>query len=138
MFESLKITGDKLYEEYKKYGRLIVAVDFDGTINQYNESEKQEELDQVIELVKLVQEYSAIVIYTVSNIERYLDIMTKCEECGIRVDGINNISEIQFPTIPKGNGNAKLYYNVLIDNRAGLEETYNALADFYVKAVRNK
>lgn len=139
MFESLKITGEKLYDEYKKYGNLIVAVDFDGTIHQYSEKEKLEDIEPIVEIIKKVQDYSTIVIYTVSSEDRFEYILNHCKKLGIRVDAINNLPASVRDKVPhkefSETNRSKLFYNIFLDNRAGLEESYKALTQFYFLLV---
>ena len=114
---------NRLLTEYKKYGKLVVALDFDDTI--YDFHKKGYEYPRVIELIKQCQELGFyIVIFTGSEPEKYPLIMEYCNSIGIKPCKIN---ENAFP-MPIGN-NGKIYYNILLDDRAGLWSAFSHLQD---------
>lgn len=48
-------------------------------------------------------------------------IQEYCKEIGIKIEGIN----INY--LPQFKNSGKIYYNILLDDRAGLETSYNIL-----------
>ncbi|MEG1311996.1 MAG: hypothetical protein RR942_01195 [Romboutsia sp.] len=121
------LNSDNVYErlksEYNKHGKLIVAVDFDDTL--YDFHNKGRSYDDVIGLLRGLKEHVYIIIYTASKKERYPEIKRYLKENQIPFDTINeNIKDIN---VPKG---GKLYYNILLDDRAGLKESYEILNRF--------
>ena len=118
---------ERLYQEWKKYGKIIIALDFDDTI--YDFHKKGFTYPRVIDLVKTCQELGCyIVIFTGSEVEKYPMIREYCESIGIKVDKIN---ENAFP-MPIGN-NGKIYFNILLDDRAGLPAAYAALDEVVLR-----
>ena len=85
----------RLLTEYKKYGTIIVAVDYDGTINDFH----NEGL----------------------TFDNMISLLRKCNKIGFKIEGINK------QLLPQFEGRGKLYYNILMDDRAGLPSTYRIL-----------
>lgn len=111
-------TFNRLYDEYKKYGGLVIGVDYDGTLFDYHK--KGTTYDMVIELVKDLKLFGCkIIIWTanasLSNVEKYL------VEKGIPFDGINTDG------VELGYTSRKPMFNCLIDDRAGILQTYTEL-----------
>lgn len=114
---------NRLLEEYKKYGKLIVALDFDDTIFDFHK--KGHTYTQVIELIQRAQGLGFfIVIFTGSPKEKYPEILEYCKSVGITPTGIN---QNPFP-MPFGN-DGKIYFNILLDDRAGLQEAFMTLRE---------
>jgi hypothetical protein len=86
-----------------------------------------------LKLVRECQELGFyIVLFTASPPERY-DFMTNyCLGYGIKLDAINK----NVITLPYGN-NGKIYYNILIDDRAGLKTSVEIL-EMLVNRVREE
>lgn len=112
----------RLYEEWTQHGKIIVAVDYDDTIKNWKMNDF-ETYDKVLDLVRKVKETGAyIVIFSACEKDRYPEITKFCESHGIQIDSIN-----QNPiNLPYGNQN-KIYANIFLDDRAGLEESIQIL-----------
>ena len=109
---------NRLFNEYKKYKALIVAVDYDGTINDFHNEGL--EFFNVIDLLKKCNDLNfKIVIYTANN--KYDEINSKCKSLGITIEGINK------QLLPQFKDRGKIYYNILLDDRAGLYSSYKIL-----------
>ena len=109
---------NRLLAEYEKYGTIIVAVDFDGTINDFHNEGL--EFDNMISLLKKCNEIGfRLVIYTAND--NYYEIYKRCDDMGIKIEGINK------QLLPQFEGRGKLYYNILIDDRSGMVTSYNLL-----------
>jgi hypothetical protein len=114
---------ERLWAEYNKYGSLIVAVDFDDTIYDFHkEGNSYEMLMQLVRDLKEINCY--IVIWTGNqNMDFIKDYLS---EHNIPYDSIND----EAPVSKKLLGNnipRKVYANVYLDDRAGLEQVYNDL-----------
>lgn len=114
---------ERLIKEWRQHGKIIIAVDYDSTISYWPTIENQEDILRVIDLLQLAYATGAyIVINTACKADRYEDIQRHCEEIKIPVNGIN------APPIKTEYGNStKLYANIFLDDRAGLNEALNML-----------
>ncbi|XZN14524.1 hypothetical protein ACSW9O_15770 (plasmid) [Clostridium perfringens] len=124
-------TYKRLKAEFLRYKKLIVAVDFDDTIYDYHN--KAREYNMVINLLKKIKPYAYIVIFTASKEDRYKEIKNYCHSINLKIDSINE--NIKFLNIPSG---GKIYYNILLDDRAGLRESYYLLNRLYEEEMMNE
>lgn len=110
----------RLAKDFKKHNNLIVAFDFDNTIFDYHNNGG--DYSEVISLLKECSSLGFIMIlFTSDDSPTRLEWMVEyCFHYGIRVDYINE-SPIMDTIKP--------YYNILLDDRAGLESAYNSLND---------
>lgn len=130
-------TFNRLVEEYKKYKSLVVALDFDNTIFDYHE--KGYEFTQIINLIKKCKEIGfKIVIFSGSAKERHLFIHQYCQDLGIFIDGINENVIDWYPDKTLDWTGSKIYYNILLDDRAGLESAYKLLNTLVLAIEENK
>lgn len=114
---------DRLILQYHQTPRLILAVDCDETV--YDFHQKGYHFPQAIDLLKRAQALGFyIVIFTASSPARYQFMRDYLELHGIRVDSINTnpISELSY-----GLDRAKIFYNILLDDRAGLGQAMEIL-----------
>ena len=114
-----------LMNAYKEHGQLIVAFDFDNTIFDYH----QKGIDYE-EVISLLAECSflgfCMVLFTCEEHQTQLEIkMQWCKSRAIIVDYIN--------TSPVKPDAAKPYCNILLDDKAGLSESYDRLSRFLQK-----
>ena len=113
----------RLVREWKEHKKIVLACDFDDSLSPW----KFDDFDynEVFKLIKEAKELGAyIVIFTACKEERYDYIRKYCKETGgFEIDGINeNIIEL-----PYGN-QRKIYYNHLLDDRAGLMQALAILS----------
>lgn len=116
---------ERLYQEWKQYGKIIIAVDFDDTISpwKFKDKEDLEKLDRIIQTLRVAYETGAyIVINTSCNSDRYHEIEEYCEKVKLPINAIN----LNPINLPYGN-NGKVYANILLDDRAGLDEALEML-----------
>jgi hypothetical protein len=113
---------ERLVSEWKQHGKIIIAVDFDDTISPWK-MEAVSDFENVIFVLKEAHYTGAyIVIFTACNADRFDDIRAYCKEKHLPVDAIN-----QNPIdLPYGN-HKKIYANIFIDDRAGLNESLEIL-----------
>lgn len=112
---------DRLYSEWQKHPRLVVACDFDDTV--YDTHSKGHTFDMVIDLLKECKKLNFfVVIFTASKVERYPMIREYMTSLGIEIDGINeNVIDLPFGK------NGKIYANIFLDDRAGLFQAATTL-----------
>jgi hypothetical protein len=112
----------KLLDQYRKHKTLVVAVDFDDTISPYNVNTK-EELQPIIDLLRHTIDNLKfrVVIYTARNKRDFYHIIEFCNDNDLGVEGINI-------NLIKSHGNdGKIMYNLLLDDKAGLEQAFDIL-----------
>lgn len=121
---------DRLISEYNKYGSIIVAYDYDNTVFDYYN--KGYSYAEVIELLRECKKMGFhLTVFTSCNDDRFPDIKKYLTENNIPFDGINETPDF----IPfKGR---KVYFNILLDDRAGLSAAYKQLSSV-VYSIRGK
>lgn len=111
---------ERLLNEWKQHGKIIIAVDFDDTIigwGMYKDEDKKEFQKRIDLLHNCKSTGAYIVIHTVCNSDRH-DFITKyCKDAGLEIDGINT-NPIDLPYGKHG----KIYANIYLDDRAGINE----------------
>ena len=108
----------RLLKEHKEHGGLIIAVDFDNTIYDYHAAGA--DYSEVIDLVKrAIRLEHKIFIFTANQDHDF--VIAQCLAIGLGVLPINT-SEMDhlFPS-------RKPFYNILLDDRAGLASTMVSL-----------
>lgn len=113
-----KGAAERLLQEYRKYKTLIVGFDFDNTIFDYHQNGG--DYSEVVELLRECRRLRFnLCLFT---IEDRIDWKYKvCCQLGIKPDYVN-----ESPVIFENGGN-KPYFNILLDDRAGLESAYKTL-----------
>lgn len=111
---------DRLFNEWKKYGSLIIAYDFDNTVYDYHQ--KGRLFEDVITLLRNCRAMGFhLIVFTSCNDDRIGDIKEYLFNNQIPFDAINETPDF----IPfKGR---KVYFNILLDDRAGLSAAYSQL-----------
>lgn len=110
----------RLLDEWNQYGILIIAFDYDNTVYDYHNNGV--EFPRVIALLRECKLIGAhIVCFTSCDESRYGDIREYLKSKEIPCDAINETPDF----IPfKGR---KVYFNILLDDRAGLASAYQTL-----------
>ena len=124
-----KAASNRLLNEYKKYGNLYVAFDFDNTIYDYHN--EGGDYSEVIDLLKEASNLGfKMILFSSENDPDKLNWKIEySNNLGIHVNYVN-----ESPVIPNVK---KPYYNILIDDRAGLETAYNNLK-YVIDYVKNQ
>lgn len=114
---------ERLAKEWMQHGRIILAIDFDNTIYPYETLDNKDDMNKAIGIIKEAQNVGTYnVIFTASNKERHPEILAYCKEKGINVDSINT-NPIELPYGKEG----KIYYNINICDRSGMNEALDTL-----------
>ena len=116
-----------LIEQYKNHGKIIVAFDFDDTVNPFRGSS----CEQVIELIRELRPHAHLICFTARSIEEMGFVEQTLTDNDIPYDYINK--EYDGSEI----AGKKLFYNQLLDDKAGLYESYMILKNF-LSIVKNK
>lgn len=118
---------ERLIAQYKKQDKLIVAYDIDDTVRPMYCADCGDVQSLLRKLKNRLNAY--FIVFTsnedIDGVKAYLD------ECKLPYDAINE----NAPFVPFKNG--KIFYNVLLDDKAGLGETVNTLEQL-VYLVVNK
>lgn len=113
---------NRLVEEWTQHKNLIVAFDFDNTVFDYYQ--KGYEFNDVITLLRRCKQIGCkFIVFTSCEEEKYDFIRNYLNENEIPFDTINENLDI---TPFKGR---KVYYNILLDDRAGLRSAYDCLKE---------
>lgn len=111
---------NRLKEAYLEHDRLIIAYDIDDTVRPYK-SKSCEETKKLIRRAKEVLN-PYFIIYT-ANPHNEKNIQFLNDE-NLPFDTINE----NIPEIGRYGDGLKIYYNLFLDDKAGLFEACNALA----------
>jgi len=107
----------RLYTEWKKYNGIIIGVDFDDTINDFHE--KGFTYPKAIHAIQKAQAMGCTICSWTANADETA-VRTKFESLGIAIDYYNT-SPVMFEGTPKP------YFNLLLDDRAGLGQALDSL-----------
>ena len=109
---------NRLKSEFERYGKLIIAYDFDYTVHSYKDEDYTYEF--VSNLLREWRPYSHLIVFSASPESRFGYIKKYLDNKNIPYDTINS-------EIIERNYTRKVYYNVFLDDRAGLGETAEIL-----------
>lgn len=117
---STEACADRLVNDYKKHGRIVIGYDFDNTIFDTHNSGGN--FSQVIDLlVRATKMGNIMALYTAERDEEHLKWkINYAKSLGIGVDYVNQSPLLDGATV-------KPFFNILLDDRAGLESAYNSL-----------
>lgn len=108
---------NRLLQDYRTHKSIVVAVDFDNTIYDFHKAGIL--FTRVIKLLKRCNALGFPVVIFTANTDHAL-VKAHCAGIGIDITGIN---ENVIPGFTGG----KIYYNILLDDRAGLPSAYGTL-----------
>lgn len=109
----------RIYDEYKKYGSLVIAYDFDNTV--YDFHGKGHTYNQLIKLLQDLKTIGCIMIcFTAQEDEKH--VLDYCSFWKIPLDKLNENPDF-FKCEAK-----KIYFNALLDDRAGLLQVFTELS----------
>ena len=112
---------NRIVKEWEEHKNLIIAYDFDNTV--YDFHDEGHSYKMVIELLKECKQLGAyLMVYTARKGEELYFVESYLNENNIPFDSIN-----ETPSFLPFEDGKKLYYNVLLDDRAGLSSAYKAL-----------
>jgi hypothetical protein len=120
---------ERLIEEYNKHKSLVVAYDLDNTVKDYHQ--KGHDYSEVIELIKESKDFGFyLIVFTAEEDTEKVKMFLN--ENTIPYDAIN-----ENPPFWKSNAR-KIYYNILLDDRAGLSAAFNILKKVLEQIKINK
>lgn len=116
----------RLIEQYKKQNKLIIAYDIDDTVRPFYCADCSD-VQSMLRMAKNTLNAFFIVFTSNPDIEGVKEFL---EKNNLPYDAINE----NAPFVPFKDG--KIFYNVLLDDKAGLGETVNTLKQL-LYLVRN-
>lgn len=120
-YMDLNVYVEKLYQAWIKYKGIRILVDYDDTIKPYNTATEalcKDIIDTLIEAKKLG---ATVVLWTCRSGARLNEALKYCESIGLEFTEVN-------PTTPFLPGySMKAYGNILLDDKAGLEQALTTL-----------
>jgi hypothetical protein len=120
-FKNTDICVDRLYKEYESHPRLIIACDWDDTLfNFHNRKQMHNDIISILQECNRLNFY--VVLFTASQKERHAEILENAAKMGLKIDSINK-NPIELPYGNEG----KIYFNILLDDRAGLGQSSEIL-----------
>lgn len=112
---------NKLVDTYIAHGNLIIAYDFDDTIKPFN---PEDSCDVVINLIKRCQKLNfTTYLWTCREGSRLESAIGYCNNKGLYPTYIN-----RMPGVLGADGR-KPYYNILLDDKAGLDSAVEILTN---------
>ena len=120
---------DRLRSEFRRYGKLIIAYDFDYTVHNFHYEGYSYEF--VSDLLRRWRPYANFIVFTASPESRFQYIKDYLNDREIPFDAINE------EVIQRGY-TRKIYYNVFLDDRAGLGETAEILFELIEEIEKGK
>ena len=116
---------NQLISVYEKHGKIIIGLDFDDTIFPFNKSVANiNRCNDVVETVKAIKEAAIICLWSVADAQTLVYKAHIMELYGIKPDYVN-----ESPVVKWGPCN-KPYFNIQLDDKAGLNETLETLTNF--------
>lgn len=116
-----RLSIERLKQEYKLHHTLVIGFDFDNTI--YDSHDNGLNVDPVKLLLKQCSVLGfTMCLYTISSNPDEMTTLDKIDYCtgiGIQVDYVNKSPLLPNPYKP--------FFNILLDDRAGLAAAYNTL-----------
>lgn len=120
----------RLVSNWIEHDGIIIAFDFDNTVFDYYN--KGYNYNMVINLLKECKRLGCtLILFTCCDETKYKFMVDKCKELGIDVDYINESPNY----IPYHS--SKVYYNILLDDRAGLSSAYYILNETKNRILKN-
>lgn len=109
----------RLYREYETYSNLVVGFDFDNTI--FDVHNNGGNYSEIISLLQQCKKLGFILCLYTSELreDRLKWKIDYCKHFRIEPNYVN-----ESPLLP---GTKKPFFNILLDDRAGLESAYNNL-----------
>lgn len=118
---------ERLISEYKKHNNLIIGVDFDDTI--HDTFNRGLDVSGIIYLLqRLQQDFNCTLCVWTANQDE-AKVREYWESIGLTIDHYNTSPLAdQFP-------GPKPYFNILLDDRAGLDSSFEQLKQTYLQHI---
>ncbi len=116
---------NQLIDVYEKHGKIIIGVDFDDTVFPFNKSVANiNRCNEVVEILRELKPYSIICLWSVADAQSLVYKEHIMDLYGIKPDHVND------SPLNKWGESKKVYFNIQLDDKAGLNETIQVLKNF--------
>ena len=108
---------NRLVSDYKKHGNLFIGFDFDNTIFDYHKvGDTFPKLENLLRFLK--SNNFNLILFTGNEDDKLIEIIDYCKSNGYEPTYVN-----ENPIMKT----RKPYYNILLDDRAGLNDAYQTI-----------
>ena len=122
----------RLLEEWEEHGKLIVAYDFDATVNGTYQTDC--DCDQMIELIRACKEMGCTLIVVTARPDGEHEIVKSyLRDHDIPFDYFNE-NDPEYP----GLESRKIFYNIFFDDRCGLASAYQTMVKVIHERMKQK
>ena len=128
----IKFEVQQLLDVYKAHGSIIIGVDFDDTIFPYTADDTgwiSARCDTTVDVLKKVQKYAKLCLWTISESSTLIYKEYIAQSLGLDIKYINE-SPVKFFDAKKP------YFNILVDDKAGLLDVLDTLNQF-IEIMKN-
>lgn len=126
-FMNMDTVMNRLYDEFNKYGHIVVAFDYDDTVSPNQGSCCNDVVDLLREVSTIPE--AELVIFTTRGPSEFDKVKNDVTNLGIRFDAINRNVPRLVDTFGDGS-QSKIFYSIFLDDRAGLALAYRQLKKF--------
>ena len=123
-----KVLLEQLLAVYEKHGKIIVGVDFDDTVFPFNKNEANaKRCNEVVKLLKKLKDrgMAIICLFSVADAQSLVYKEHIMDLYGIKPDYINESPMQNWGKCTKP------YFNIQLDDKAGLNATLATITEFY-------
>lgn len=121
--------SSRLEKDLEKHGTLYIAFDFDNTVFDYHQI--GDDFQQIRKLLRDAKRLGhKLILFTSNEGERLLHMKAYCLLEGFEPDWINEN--------PERGGERKPYFNILLDDRAGLPSSFRILRKLLNEQLTNQ
>lgn len=128
-FFSIEKCIESLKSDYKKYGRIIVAYDYDDTVEPSKPEYSCENVVKLLQLCSKFNDFEMICFTARSTVNDIAEAKERLSKLNIRYDAINEDC-YRIKQEVDHECESKVMFSVFLDNRAGLESAYKILLGF--------
>ena len=108
---------NRLVTSFQKHKNLFIAFDFDNTVfDTHNLGDTFPKMTRLLQFLK--KEGFMLILFTGNEGNRLKEVIEYCQVCGYGPDYVN-----ENPIEPS----RKPFFNILLDDKAGLNEAYQIL-----------
>jgi len=121
-----KVLLEQLKAVYEKHGNIIIGVDFDDTVFPFNRSDANIiRCAEVVKILKKVKSISTICLFSVADAQSLVYKEHIMDLYGIKPQYVNESPMQNWGKCTKP------YFNIQLDDKAGLNATLATLTEFY-------